>query len=66
MELFDVYGFGHILYEMVYGEPLITASCRKDFNDCSNREIKQVLDLLLVEDVLRNGLPTINDLLELP
>ena len=51
---------------MVYGEPLVTGSCKKDFNDCANREIKQILDLLLCEDVLKTSLPTINELLEMP
>lgn len=66
LELVDVYGLGHILYEMAYGEPLIIASCKKDFNDCSNREIKQILDLLLNEELLKTGLPTVNELLENP
>ena len=66
LELVDVYGFGHVLYEMTYGEPLLTDSSKLDFNTCPNREIKAILDSILVEEVLKNGIPTINELLELP
>jgi hypothetical protein len=63
----DVYGFGHVLYELVYGQALVTASAKLDFNDCPHREVKQVLDMILVEDVLvKNGVPTLAQLLELP
>ena len=62
----DVYGFGHCLYEMVYGAPLVTDSSVRDFNDCPNREVKGILESILLEDVLRNGIPTVNELLELP
>ena len=61
-----MYGFGHVLYELTYGEPLLNASFKKDFNDCRFTEIKPVLDILLSEEALRNGLPTINELLEMP
>ena len=61
-----MYGLGHILHEMVYGETLLTGSCKKEFKDCSNLEIKQLLDTLLNEDTLKSGLPTINELLEMP
>lgn len=67
MELADVYGFGHILYEMVYGQPLVTSSSKSDFNDCSDHEIKSILEMILLTDVLtKSGVPTINQLLELP
>ncbi len=66
LEMVDVYGFGHVLYELVYGQPLLTASYKVDFNDCPHRELKQVLDMILVEEVLaKSGPPTINQLLEL-
>lgn len=62
-----MYGFGLILYEMVYGEAMLTSSSKQDFNDCSDKELKQVLDIILVDDVLvKTGLPTINQLLEMP
>ena len=62
-----MYGFGHVLYEMTYGAPLVTVGSKIDFNDCPDREIKQLLDILLVDDVLqKSGLPTISQLLEMP
>ena len=62
-----MYGFGHVLYEMTYGAPLLISSSKIDFNDCPNREIKELLDILLVDDVLsKTGLPTIDQLLEMP
>ncbi len=61
-----MYGFGHVLYELVYGQALVTTSAKVDFNDCPHREMKQVLDMILVEEVLgKSGPPTINQLLEL-
>ena len=51
---------------MTYGEPLMNASFKKDFSDCRFPEIKSVLDILLSEEALKNGLPTINELLEMP
>lgn len=67
LELVDVYGFGHVLYEMVYGQPLLTAGSKQDFADCPDLEIKSVLDMILRADVLaKTGPPTIAQLLELP
>ena len=52
---------------MTYGAPLLTTSSKLDFSDCPEREVKELLDILLVDDVLsKNGLPTINQLLEMP
>lgn len=63
----DVYGFGHVLYEMAYGQSLVTAKSKADFNDCPDKDVKPILDSILVTDVLsKTGVPTINQLLELP
>lgn len=51
---------------MAYGEPMLYTSSKSNFNDCRNSEIKQVLDVLLTEEALRAGLPTINQLLDMP
>ncbi len=51
---------------MVYGEPLLVGSSKLDFNDCPNTEIQKLLEILLTEEALKNGLPTINQLLEMP
>jgi PX domain-containing protein kinase-like protein len=67
MEQVDVYGFGHVLYEMYYGQQMLASSSKLDFNDCTNRELKHVLDLILSEDLLvKQGPPTLSQLLELP
>lgn len=51
---------------MAYGEPLLDNSSKIDFDDCSNTEIRQLLEILLSEEALKNSLPTINQLLEMP
>lgn len=62
-----MYGLGHILYEMAYGAPLITSSSRRDFEDCENKELKALLELLLSDDMLaKKSLPAIDELLEIP
>jgi hypothetical protein len=67
IELVDVYGFGLVLYEMIYGEQMMLSGTKTDFNDCPMREFKPLLDLLLCDDAIsKNGLPTINQLLEMP
>jgi PX domain-containing protein kinase-like protein len=66
LELVDVYGFGHILYEMIYGESLVMSSSRTDFADCPNEQVKKILELILLEETLnKSGPPTINELLEM-
>lgn len=49
---------------MTYGEPLVNGSTRPDFNDCRFSEVKQLLEMLLTDEGLKSGLPTINELLE--
>ena len=67
MELVDVYGFGHVLYEMTYGVPLLTASSKLNFHDCPIPEVQEILELILLDDVLsKKGPPTIDQLLEMP
>ena len=51
---------------MAYGEPLLVSSSKLDFSDCPNSEIRKLLELLLTEEALKNGLPTVNQLLEMP
>lgn len=66
IELVDVYGFGHILYEMIYGEPMLHGSTRTEFEDCENIEIRKILEMLLTDEGLKAGMPTISQLLEMP
>lgn len=52
---------------MIYGEQMMLSGTKTDFNDCPIKEFKPLLDLLLCDDVIsKNGLPTINQLLEMP
>lgn len=52
---------------MIYGAPLVTSSSRKDFEDCEDRELRALLELLLSDNSLsKKGLPTIDELLEIP
>ncbi len=64
MEKVDVYGFGHLLYEMVYMEPL-NASFRENFDDCPFFELKGLFEMILTSNALKNELPTLSHLLEL-
>ena len=65
METVDVYGFGHILYEMVYGETMNTNS-QDTFPNCPFIDIRNILESILSKNALKNGLPTISQLLALP
>lgn len=67
IELSDVYGLGQLIYEMCYGEAMLTKSAKTTFDDCPNSEFKSILNLLLSDEALaKNTLPTINQLLEMP
>ena len=66
MENIDVYGFGLVLYEMIYGEP-INKSTQDTFPNCPFLEIRNILESILSKNALgKNGLPTISQLLALP
>ncbi len=46
---------------------MMLSGTKTDFNDCPMKEFKPLLDLLLCDDVItKNGLPTINQLLDMP
>ncbi|XP_055999127.1 PX domain-containing protein kinase-like protein isoform X2 [Ostrea edulis] len=64
-ELIDVYCFGQLLYELLYGKQLLTASC-DSFPPSSPPEIRSVLESILSSEACKGGLPTIEDLLSHP
>ncbi|CAE1331348.1 PXK [Acanthosepion pharaonis] len=62
MELIDVFSFGHVLYEMTFGEQLAKATCDSFPASCP-AELRSVLESILTTEACKNGLPTLSDLL---
>ncbi|GAB6029144.1 hypothetical protein CHUAL_004921 [Chamberlinius hualienensis] len=61
----DVYSFGHIMYEMAFGQCLNTPTCDTWPSSCIP-EIKCVLESILTTEACKGGLPTIEHLLTHP
>ncbi|XP_043248260.1 PX domain-containing protein kinase-like protein isoform X5 [Colletes gigas] len=60
----DVYSFGHVLYEMAFGRPLLEATC-SEFPYCE-ATLKSLLEVILSPEALKQDLPTILHLLDHP
>ncbi|CAL1295584.1 unnamed protein product [Larinioides sclopetarius] len=65
VENIDVYCFGHLLYEMAFGAPLSATSCDNLPNSCAP-ELRSVLLSILSKEALKNGVPSLSDLLQNP
>ncbi|KAF8769944.1 PX domain-containing protein kinase-like protein like [Argiope bruennichi] len=65
VENIDVYCFGHLLYEMAFGAPLSATSCDNLPNSCAP-ELRSVLLSILSKEALKNGVPSLTDLLQNP
>ncbi|GFQ71256.1 PX domain-containing protein kinase-like protein, partial [Trichonephila clavata] len=65
VENIDVYCFGHLLYEMTFGAPLFATTCDNLPNSCAP-ELRSVILSILSKEALRNGVPSISDLLQHP
>ncbi|KAI0234426.1 PX domain-containing protein kinase-like protein [Lamellibrachia satsuma] len=65
VESIDVYCFGHVLYEMAFGQQLTSATCDYFSSDCP-AEVRSVLESILMTEACKNGLPTVSDLLQHP
>ncbi|KAL1514230.1 hypothetical protein ABEB36_003518 [Hypothenemus hampei] len=65
LEAIDVYCFGHVLYEMAIGSPLHESYIPEEINECPT-SLKKMLESILSHDACKNGLPTIQSLLEDP
>ncbi|PIK44039.1 putative PX domain-containing protein kinase-like protein [Apostichopus japonicus] len=65
MQAVDVYCFGHLLYEMTFGNPLNAAS-KDDFPHTVPPQIKDVLESILTTEACKTKMPTIDELLENP
>ncbi|KAK3103603.1 hypothetical protein FSP39_020466 [Pinctada imbricata] len=61
-ELIDVYSFGHLLYEMAYGQQL-NAPVTESLPQNSNPQVRSVLESILMPEACKNGLPSVVDLL---
>lgn len=63
----DVYAFGHVVYEMTFGKPLLEStfgdSCDLALN---NSKLKNLLEIILSNEALKQDLPTIAQLQEHP
>ncbi|XP_046620842.1 PX domain-containing protein kinase-like protein isoform X1 [Neodiprion virginianus] len=60
----DVYSFGHVVYEMAFGRPLLEATC-SEFSH-SDPNLKNLLELILSPEALKQDLPTVAQLLDHP
>ncbi|XP_043287055.1 PX domain-containing protein kinase-like protein isoform X2 [Venturia canescens] len=60
----DVYSFGHVLYEMAFGRPLLEATCNELSH--SDPNLKNLLEVILSREAVKQDLPTFANLLEHP
>ncbi|XP_015172656.1 PREDICTED: PX domain-containing protein kinase-like protein isoform X1 [Polistes dominula] len=60
----DVYSFGHVLYEMAFGRPLLEAMC-SEMPNCDIM-LKNLLEVILSPEALKQDLPKVQHLLEHP
>lgn len=65
LQKIDVYSFGHVLYEMIFGSPLHESTCDNLPEDCP-ATLKNIISSILSSDACRTGLPTVDGLLSNP
>ncbi|RMB98947.1 hypothetical protein DUI87_24492 [Hirundo rustica rustica] len=65
LEGVDVHCFGHLLYEMTYGRPPDTIPV-ESFPPAPSVCVVSVLESILTCEALKNGMPTVSRLLQMP
>nr|CAD7568597.1 unnamed protein product [Timema californicum] len=65
LEAVDVYCFGHVLFEMIFGHPLHESVCDNLSPNCPSL-LRSVLESILSSEACKKGLPTIGALLSHP
>ncbi|KAB7501976.1 PX domain-containing protein kinase-like protein [Armadillidium nasatum] len=65
LQAIDIYCFGHLLYELVFREPLMMETC-DDFPKESSPLCRSVLESILSSEACKNGLPSASALLTHP
>uniref|UniRef100_A0A803VTC9 PX domain containing serine/threonine kinase like n=1 Tax=Ficedula albicollis TaxID=59894 RepID=A0A803VTC9_FICAL len=65
LEGVDVHCFGHLLYEMTYGRPPDTIPV-ESFPPAPSVFVVSVLESILTSEALKNGMPTVSRLLQMP
>ncbi|CAH0550760.1 unnamed protein product [Brassicogethes aeneus] len=63
MEAIDVYCFGHTIYEMSFGAPLHESTAEQSAFNEACEPLKRLLDSILSAEALKQGLPSIEQLL---
>ncbi|XP_056293001.1 PX domain-containing protein kinase-like protein isoform X3 [Pseudoliparis swirei] len=64
-ESIDVFGFGHLLYEMTYGRPPDAVPVDQ-YPDVPDSAVASVLQSILSTEACKNGMPTVSQLIQTP
>lgn len=63
----DVYAFGHVVYEMTFGKPLLESTFGNSSDlPLNDSKLKNLLEIILSYDALKQDLPTVSQLQEHP
>ncbi|KAH0630294.1 hypothetical protein JD844_013196 [Phrynosoma platyrhinos] len=65
LEAVDVHCFGHLLYEMTYGRPPDSVPV-DSFPPAPSMSVVTVLESILSPEAMKNGMPTVSRLLQMP
>ena len=65
LQSIDVYCFGHTIYEMTFGAPLHESMVERLPSEC-DPSLKSIIESILSPEACKNGLPTVEALLNRP